>query len=117
MKACYYNDYPLLKKTAKEMVSSYTGATPSEDPALYAFVSPINYVTKNSPPTCVFVGEHDAAVAPTQSYRLVKKLDKAGVADKLVSVPYANHLCDMGGKNFAGQGWMNITFKWFEEYE
>jgi acetyl esterase/lipase len=116
MTACYSNDYPLFTNLAHKMVSDYMGATPEEDPTLYADRSPINQVTNSSPATCILVGSHDTAVSPSQSYTLQNQLENAGVDNTLISVPFANHLFDMGGTNFGAQAYMNITLDWFSNH-
>jgi acetyl esterase/lipase len=117
MAGCYFNDHPLWKKTAKEMVFSYMGSSPEANPRLYASVSPIHHVTEDAPPTCILVGEKDTVVSPTQSYALAKKLAEYGVDEKLVRIPYANHLVDMGGTNFAAQAYMRISLDWFASHQ
>lgn len=114
---CYDNSHSLFTSLAKRMVSDFTGAAPDEDTELYYSLSPINYVSESSPPTCIFVGERDTAVPPGQSYTLSDKLRQNEVEQKLVRVPYANHLFDSAGNNFGAQAFMNITLDWFSTYK
>lgn len=116
MKACYHNGHPLFTETAKEMVYDYMGKTPEEDPELYASASPLYRVTSGSPPTCILVGKRDTVVSPSQSEVLAQRLDALDVDHKLVEVPYANHLFDMGGVNFAAQAYLHISLDWFASH-
>ena len=54
-------------------------------------VSPINYVNKDNPPIITIHGDKDALVPFTQSVRLHKALDAAGVPNEFVPVPGAGH--------------------------
>lgn len=54
-------------------------------------VSPVNYVTKNAPPIITIHGDKDELVPYSQSVRLHKELDAAGVPNRLYTVPGGNH--------------------------
>jgi len=54
-------------------------------------VSPINYVTSNTPPIITIHGDHDSLVPYSQAVRLHKALDAAKVPNQLVTVAGADH--------------------------
>jgi acetyl esterase/lipase len=54
-------------------------------------VSPLTYVRPNLPPTVIVHGTADKTVPYAQSVRLHEALDKAGVANELISVPNGGH--------------------------
>jgi len=54
-------------------------------------VSPINYVTSNTPPIITIHGDHDSLVPYSQAVRLHKALDAAKVPNQLVTVSGADH--------------------------
>lgn len=54
-------------------------------------VSPINYVGHNNPPIITIHGDKDELVPYSQSVRLHKLLDAAGVPNELYTVPNGNH--------------------------
>ncbi|HTN22192.1 MAG TPA: alpha/beta hydrolase [Pelobium sp.] len=54
-------------------------------------VSPINWVTKNSPPIFIAHGDADPIVPYQQSVELHKKLVKLGVKNEFISVPGGKH--------------------------
>jgi acetyl esterase/lipase len=54
-------------------------------------VSPINMVTKNTPPIITIHGDHDELVPYSQGVRLHQALDKAGVPNQLYTVVGGNH--------------------------
>jgi acetyl esterase/lipase len=67
------------------------GASYKEKPALYKKVSPIAYVTKDSPPFLFFHGTKDTLVGLRHSKELAAKLKKAGVSAKVVELEGGGH--------------------------
>lgn len=61
------------------------------DKAFAASVSPISYVTKNSPPVFIVHGDADPTVPYQQSVDLHKKLLEAGVKTEFITVPGGLH--------------------------
>lgn len=61
------------------------------DPVFAASVSPITYVTKNSPPVFIVHGDADPTVPYQQSVDLHKKLKEAGVKTEFITVPGGLH--------------------------
>ena len=64
------------------LVVDFLGKKYSEAPQLYKEASPINYVTKDDPPTLIFHGTIDDIVPVIQSDKLKKKLDDMGVENE-----------------------------------
>lgn len=82
-------------------IAVIVGATPTSNPVLYQQSSPINYVTNQSSPTIILQGGMDPLVNHvTQSEVLKAKLVTAGVINKYVYYPLADH-----------GNWDNATFK------
>lgn len=54
-------------------------------------VSPINYVTKNSPPTFIVHGDADQTVPYQESIKLYKAYQDAGVKSEFMTVPGGGH--------------------------
>ena len=54
-------------------------------------VSPVTYITKNSPPVFIVHGDADPTVPYTQSVSLYKKLQETGVPSKFMTVPNGGH--------------------------
>ena len=63
----------------------------ANDPKFAASVSPINYVTKNSPPVFIVHGNADPTVPYQQSVDLHKKLKEAGVKTEFITVDGGLH--------------------------
>jgi acetyl esterase/lipase len=53
--------------------------------------SPLTYVRPGQPPVISIHGDHDDTVPYSQSERLTKALDRAGVKNELVTIPGGNH--------------------------
>ena len=75
---------------AKGYAVIWLGDQPNADD-LAKRLSPINYVTRSTPPIITIHGDKDALVPYGQSVRLHKALDAAGVPNQLYTVPGANH--------------------------
>lgn len=63
----------------------------ANDDAFAASVSPITYVSKNSPPVFIVHGDADPTVPYEHSVELKKKLDEAGVKNEFITVPGGLH--------------------------
>lgn len=63
----------------------------ANDQVFAASVSPITYVTKNSPPVFIVHGDADPTVPYQQSVDLHKKLKEAGVKTEFITVPGGLH--------------------------
>ena len=73
-------------------VAQAVGKTPSQDPALYASSSPVNYISfANAMPTILLHGGADQLVRPSQSTAARDKLQTAGVATQYVYYPTGGH--------------------------
>jgi dipeptidyl aminopeptidase/acylaminoacyl peptidase len=62
----------------------YLGATPWEDPDVYAKTSPITYINDARTPTLIQHGENDARVPIPNAYELYQGLQDVGVEAKLI---------------------------------
>jgi len=71
--------------------SKLIGAKLGEDKEKCEAVSPVHYVSKESPPFLILHGDHDTLVPYAQSVELKELLDKAGVPVTLQRLPGAGH--------------------------
>jgi acetyl esterase/lipase len=67
----------------------FLGGSPDELPDLYAFASPITYVSPDDPPMFLYHGTRDWIVDVSQARTMAKALDDAGV-------PHELHESDLG---------------------
>jgi acetyl esterase/lipase len=84
-----YNNpgYPIIPS----LLAKIAGGTPAENKAGYKASSPVNFVSRQSPPTILLHGTADMLVPVAQSKLLAQKLDQAGVSNQLVTYPGAGH--------------------------
>lgn len=68
-----------------------TGKTYSQDKEIFIQSSPINFITKNSPPTIILQGGKDDLVPQSQSIALNIKLEENNVVHQLVLYPNEGH--------------------------
>ena len=73
-------------------LANAVGATPSMNVSIYNTSSPINYITKFSPPTILFQGGADPLVAVTQATEVQSKLVNAGVVNQYVFYQKQGHI-------------------------
>ena len=83
--------------------TGYIGGSPEQFPERYRAVSPIFHVRPGLPPTLIAAGAHDHLVPFGGHIEMVDKLDAAGVANELVSVPYGEHAYDVVWGSLGGQ--------------
>ena len=88
-------DFVRRNKLAGTLVSGFLGKSIDEAPDLYRRASPINYVSKDSPPTLILHGTVDDVVPIDQSDALAEKLTELKVPhiyDRLPGWPHAMDL-------------------------
>ncbi|MBC8054606.1 MAG: alpha/beta hydrolase [Sphingobacteriaceae bacterium] len=93
---------PLVMNSRKVM-EDYLGGTYTEVPENYRNSSPIEFVSKTSVPTLIIHGENDVLVAYEHSRRLHSKLNRLGVKNYFLSLPWATHGFDYTIKGPGGQ--------------
>lgn len=90
------------------------------DDSLRAGVSPIHFVDARDPPTLIITGDADKGVPPAQSEAMKAALDKAGVGNKLIQFPGADHDFYVKGDPVKTDAYateaMNTMVAWFEAH-
>lgn len=76
-------------KTSKS-ATAWLGAK-AKDQSFAASVSPVTYVTKDSPPTFIVHGDADPTVPYQHSVDLHKKMDEMGVMNEFITIPGGLH--------------------------
>jgi acetyl esterase/lipase len=79
------------------LLETLIGGTPQTNAAAYRNSSAVSFINTATPPTLIFHGGQDYIVNISQSQLLHQKLQRAGIADKLVIY------------NSAGHGWSGAT--------
>ncbi len=83
-------DWAYGKDLTSKSATNWLGAK-AKDEAFAKSVSPINYITKNSPPIFIVHGDADPTVPYQQSVLLHKKLIELGVKTEFITVPGGLH--------------------------
>ena len=86
------------------------GKTSAQDPQLYAKASPINYVTKDAPPTLILHGSIDELVPVTQSDNLSARLAELGVPYLYDRIEGWHHVMDLTAEVHDHCTWMMDQF-------
>ncbi len=84
---------------SRGVLRTYLGGSPDEVTGVYDAASPLNFVTRGTPPTLLVHGGRDELVFPAQSERLAVRLTQAGRPHLFLRLPWATHGCDV---NFGG---------------
>lgn len=82
---------------------AYIGGSPSQFPARYSAVSPLNYISRETPPTITVLGLGDRIVPREQADRLDHALSAAGVIHETYLLPWVDHGYDANWSSFATQ--------------
>jgi dipeptidyl aminopeptidase/acylaminoacyl peptidase len=91
----------------------YLGATPWEDPAIYAKTSPMTTIKQAKTPTLIQHGEFDTRVPTPNAYELYQGLQDVGVPVKLIIYKGFGHGLN---KPKAARAAMEHNFDWFNRY-
>ncbi len=83
-------DWAYGPNLTSKSATSWLGSK-AKDQTFAASVSPMTYVTKNSPPTFIVHGDADPTVPYQQSVDLHKKLDALGVTNAFITIPGGLH--------------------------
>ncbi|MDP1802296.1 MAG: alpha/beta hydrolase [Bacteroidota bacterium] len=86
-----------------KVFTDYLGGLIDEVPQKYHEAGAIDHVNKNSTPTLIIHGVHDAMVAYGHSERLDKKLEENNVQHYFLNLPWATHGCDYNINGPSGQ--------------
>ena len=93
---------PLVLNTDK-VFTDYLGGLIDQVPQKYHEAGAVDHVNKNSTPTLIIRGAHDAMVAYEHSQRLDKKLEDNNVQHYFLNLPWATHGCDYNLNGPSGQ--------------
>ena len=88
------------------------GVSLDGDPEKTAAVSPVHYVSEDTPPMLILHGTHDTLVPYAQSEELVAALKAKGVSVWLQTLPGSGH----GGAAFGNPEILKLTQTFFDKY-
>lgn len=94
---------PISEPYIHDVLGKYIGGSTDEYGERYKVVSPINYITKEVPPTITFQGTIDRVIPMDQAEILDKAMADAGAYHELHLLPGADHVYDKNVSNLASQ--------------
>jgi acetyl esterase/lipase len=98
------------------MSERYTGGSPEQYPDRYAVVNSATHISAAAPPTLLIVPEADHLVAPDAAYEFNAQVQAAGVATRLIRMPYAEHAFDLTSGSIGDQLVRQSTLRFLEEH-
>lgn len=99
---------------SREVQRDFLGGTPEEVPDRYLAESPLFHVKQNSPPTLLAHGNLDAHVWHVQSEAMRGALQKHGVKNYLLTIPWGTHGFEYNLNGPAGQLSMYSVERFFK---
>ncbi|MBB6170623.1 acetyl esterase/lipase [Nocardiopsis mwathae] len=97
-------------------VERYTGGSPDEVPDRYEAASPYTYVRPGLPPTLIMHGARDHIAPHDMSAALADRLDQLGVPNRLVTLPYTDHVYDFVWGDWGSQISRHTFAEFLEEH-
>ncbi len=99
---------------ATNIPSKFLGGSKKKAPDNYQLASPINYVSKDSPPTLLVVGKLDPIYSQTRLY--YQALKDTGVPVELKTYPLQTHGFDINFKGKASNDAFNRMMTFFDQH-
>ncbi|MEY3897506.1 MAG: hypothetical protein RLZZ214_3027 [Verrucomicrobiota bacterium] len=75
-----------------DLVPQFLGGTQQQIPERFREASPVNYVTRSSPPMFVYQGEGDELVKPEHAWAMISELERNGVPHETFWLPGRDHI-------------------------
>ena len=94
----------------------YLGATPWDDPKVYAVTSPITYIKGAKTPTLIQHGVADQRVPPPDAFELYRGLLDQGVTTKLIIYKGFEGVGHGPSKPKSSRAVMQHNLEWFDQY-
>jgi acetyl esterase/lipase len=88
---------------SRKVMEQYIGGTYTQVPEKYSACSPLEFVTRQSPPTLIIHGENDVLVSPEHSRRMDLKLSQNGIKHYWLKLAWATHGFDYNLNGPGGQ--------------
>lgn len=107
---------PLLGMFGRLMGDNYTGGSPEKFPDRYTAIASATHITAKAPPTLLIIPESDHLVDPQAAYAFETKARAAGIATRLIKMPYAEHAFDLGSGSIGNQLVRQSMLRFLDEH-
>jgi acetyl esterase len=112
----YNNPDPLLGSWSREMVAQYLGGPPDQYPNRVSYVSSKTYITRQAPPTIIFLRNDDHLVPIEGSLAFIDQNHRAGTNPRVVRLPLADHVSVFNFHSVADQAFLQLTYQFYCEH-
>lgn len=109
-------DTALPGMSARSVENVYIGGSPQQYPDRYRAVSPVFHARPGLPPTLITSGDHDHLVPYGGHLEMIDALNRVGVPNVLVTVPYAEHGYDIAWNGLGTQITRHAAAVFLERY-
>lgn len=109
-------DMGIAPASARSLNTGYLGGSPEQFPERYRVTSPVFHVRQGLPPTLIAAGALDHLVPFGGHIEIVEKLNAAGVANALLSVPYGEHAYDLAWGDLGAQITRKVLADFLAQY-
>lgn len=106
-KLFFETGYPGDLLDSPTLLSQLLRSTPESNPAIYADINPVNFISAYSPPVLLLHGARDSVVPLRHSQIIAEHLRAARVPYYLLELPYDSHAFDL---NLHGPGGQAASF-------
>ena len=110
----YRNPDPLIGAFGRMMTVNYTGGTPGQVPDHYSAIGSSTHISAAAPATLLIVLRADHLVVPEAAHEFASKAQSAGVAVRLIEMPYAEHGFDLRSGNIGNQMVRQVMLQFLE---
>jgi acetyl esterase len=102
--------------TARKFLGAYVGGSPEEFPDRYRAISAVFHVRPGLPPMLIAAGEPDHLVPFAAHLNLVDELNRDGVPNVFLALPYNDHAYDVVWGSLGGQITRRVLEDFLQKY-
>lgn len=113
--AVYHDADPIYRASQVDLLTKHFGGSPEEYPDRYAAITCKNVTsTDATPPVLVVFGNRDHYVPYYSTQGFVDDMNAKGIENKVVEVPFSDHIFDLLPGNIGAQVYEQDALAWFD---
>jgi acetyl esterase/lipase len=102
--------------TARKFLTAYVGGSPEEFPERYRAISAVYHVRPGLPPMLIAAGKPDHLVPFAGHVELIDQLNRDGVLNAFLTIPYSEHAYDILWGSLGGQITRQVPEDFLQEH-
>jgi acetyl esterase len=102
--------------TARKFLTAYVGGSPDEFPDRYRAISAVCHVRPGLPPMLIAAGEPDHLVPFAGHVDLIDQLNRDGIPNVFLTIPYSEHAYDVLWGSLGGQITRQVLEDFLQKY-